>query len=429
MSLEALLAGWKAEGRLKQVSTPLSPELEAAKALKDAEPEPVILEDVAGARVLGNIMPSRDSLARGLGVDPARFLEELRNIVDGKTVRDGAGLVRSSATYGESELPKGDWGKIPILKFYEGDGGPFLTSGVWTVQDPETGRNLSYHRMMMSSPSRGTVRVVERRGTDTALKKAGGKAEAAICIGPSVSVLFAAALSPAPEVDETELAARFGRIELQRCKTVDLEVPADSQLVIEGRFTGETGPEGPFVDITGTVDIVRQQPVFEITRISGKRDPLHYTILPAGMDHKTLMGVPKELDMYREIGKACRCLDVRVTPGGSNWLHAVVRIRKAAAGDGRRALEGAFQAHRSLKHCVVVDEDIDISDPLAVEWAVATRAQADKDVIILKDQASSSLDPSARHAEGEGSVGAKLGIDATIPEGADPALFARSAAG
>jgi len=270
--------------------------------------------------------------------------------------------------------------------------------------------------------------VVERRGTDNALKNSGGKAEAAICIGAPVHVLFAAALSPAPDIDETGLAARFAPLELRRCKTVDLEVPADCQLVIEGRFTGETGPEGPFVDITGTMDIVRRQPVFEITRISGKADPLHYTILPAGMDHKTLMGVPKELDMYRELGKVCRCLDVRVTPGGSSWLHAAIRIAKAGPDDGKRAIAAAFRAHKSLKHCVVVDEDIDIADPQAVEWAVATRVQADRDLVILKDQPSSSLDPSAAHVPGKGSRGSKLGIDATVPNGGDPALFKRTVA-
>ena len=222
-----------------------------------------------------------------------------------------------------------------------------------------------------------------------------------------------------------ELAARFGRLELARCKTVDLEVPAACELVIEGRFTGETGVEGPFVDITGTIDFVRTQPVFEITRVSGRKDAIHYTIVPASADHLTLMGIPKELDMYREIGKVCDCKDVAITPGGSCWLHSVVRIAKKSPEDGKRALEAAFQAHRSLKHCVVVDEDIDILNPAEVEWAVATRFQADKGLLLLADQPSSSLDPSAHHEPGKKSRGAKLGLDATIPWGAERSLFKR----
>jgi 2,5-furandicarboxylate decarboxylase 1 len=222
-----------------------------------------------------------------------------------------------------------------------------------------------------------------------------------------------------------ELAARFGPVELAHCKTVDLEVPAACELVIEGRFTGETGVEGPFVDVTGTIDFVRTQPVFEITRVSGRKDAIHYTIVPASRDHLTLMGIPKELDMYREIGKVCDCRDVAITPGGCCWLHCVVRIAKRGPEDGRRALEAAFRAHRSLKHCIVVDEDIDIQNPTEVEWAVATRFQADRNLLVLSDQPSSSLDPSAHHEPGKKSRGAKLGLDATIPWGAERSLFKR----
>jgi 2,5-furandicarboxylate decarboxylase 1 len=170
---------------------------------------------------------------------------------------------------------------------------------------------------------------------------------------------------------------------------------------------------------------VRQQPVFEITRVAGRKDAIHYTIVPASADHLTLMGIPKELDIYREIGKVCACLDVAITPGGSCWLHSVVRIAKRGPEDGKRALEAAFRAHRSLKHCVVVDEDIDILNPAEVEWAVATRFQADTGLLLLTDQPSSSLDPSARHEPGKKSRGAKLGVDATIPWGADRNLFKR----
>jgi UbiD family decarboxylase len=239
-------------------------------------------------------------------------------------------------------------------------------------------------------------------------------------------VLFAAALSPAPDVSELDLAAKFGPVRLQRCKTVDLDVPADCEMVIEGRFTGQKGPEGPFVDITGTMDFVRRQPVFEITRVACRRDPVHYTIVPGRADHKTLMGIPKELDIFREAGKACRVLDVRITPGGCSWLHAAVRIEKKRPEDGRRALEAAFRAHRSLKHCVVVDSDVDISDPAELEWALATRFQADTDTLLLKGQPASSLDPSARHVPGGKSRSAKLGLDATV-KGGPISLFRRIA--
>jgi 2,5-furandicarboxylate decarboxylase 1 len=425
MDIRSIVNRYGASGQLRVHREPVDKVLAAAALINKAAPAPILLENVGGQRVLANILADRRALAGHLGVSPERFLSELSQILDGRSARPGAGLIHTTKTYGEVEVPPGELGRLPILTFYRGDAGPYLTAGVWIVRDPKYGVNLSYHRMMMTSASRGTVRVVEGRGTDTALRNSGGTLEAAICISPPAHVLFAAALSPGPEVNELELAAQFGRLELARCATVDLEVPAACELVIEGRFTGETGDEGPFVDITGTIDFVRTQPLFEITRVAGRKDAIHYTIVPASADHMTLMGIPKELDMYREIGKVCDCLDVAITPGGSCWLHGVVRIAKRGPEDGKRALEAAFRAHRSLKHCVVVDEDVDILNPMEVEWAVATRFQADTGLLLLTDQPSSSLDPSARHEPGKKSRGAKLGVDATIPWGADRSLFRR----
>lgn len=426
MDLRSVVERLRHAGTLQVVSKKMSPVLEASAAILKALPRPVLLENVAGAKVVANILPDRNALAALLGVDPHRFLQDLGSLLDGGGGRRGVGTVHSPGIYGEVEVPRSEWGRLPILKYYPGDGGPYITSGVWIVRDPKNGINLSYHRLMMTGPDRGTVRLVESRGMDTANKNCGGKAEVAICVGPPAHVLFAAALSPAMDVNEMDLAAKLGRVELVRCKTVDLEVPADTEVVIEGRFTGRIGPEGPFVDITGTVDFVRQQPAFEITRVACRKDALHYAIVPGQADHKTLMGIPKELDIYREANKLCRCLDVRITPGGTSWLHAVIKIAKKDPADGSRALAAAFQAHRSLKHCVVVDEDIDISDPADVEWAVATRFQADTDLLLLRDQPASSLDPSAKHVPGQKSRSAKLGLDATIK--GDPRLFRKIAA-
>ena len=422
MDFPAILSRLLRTGRLRVVRQKTAAALEASALIRQAEPRPVLLEDVAGSRVLANIMPDRDALARLLGVAPERFLPELGGLLAGAIKRKSAGATRSDKIYGEVEVPRKDWGRLPFLTYYKGDGGPYLTAGVWIVRDPELGVNMSYHRLMMVSPSRGTVRVVENRGMDTALKHWGGKAEVAICIGAPMHVLFCAALSPAPDVSELDLAAKFGPVVLERCKTVDLEVPADCEMVIEGRFTGERGREGPFVDITGTMDFVRRQPVFEISRVACRKDPVHYTIVPGKLDHKTLMGIPKELDIYREANKVCRCLDVRITPGGCSWLHAALKISKKRPGDGRAALAAAFRAHKSLKHCVVVDGDVDVGDGADVEWALATRFQADKDMVVLRGQPASSLDPSAHHVRGGKSRSAKLGLDATMKSG-EAALY------
>lgn len=414
-------------GALKRVNKKTSPRLQAAELIARAEPDPILLENVSSAKVLANLMPDRESLARALGVNPNKFLTELGAVLDGSKKRPGAGTKRRSRPFGDFEIPLKDIRKLPILTYYAQDGGPYITAGVWLYRDPVHGMNLSYHRMMMRSPTKGTVRVVERRGLDSALKNSGGKLDAAILIGAPAHVLFAASLAPEPDAYEMDLAARIGKVELASCRNLDLEVPADCQAVIEGRFTGEAGAEGPFVDITETQDPVRTQPVFEITGVWCRKNPIHYTIIPGLSDHKTLMGIPKELDIFREVSRNCRCLDVRMTAGGASWLHAAVKIDKHGPDDGRQALEAAFRGHKSLKHCVVVDSDIDIGDPLAVEWALATRFQADRDLLVQSGVRSSSLDPSARREPGKGALGAKLGLDATVPAGGDPKLFKRYA--
>jgi 2,5-furandicarboxylate decarboxylase 1 len=125
------------------------------------------------------------------------------------------------------------------------------------------------------------------------------------------------------------------------------------------------------------------------------------------------MGMPKEPTIYNEVNKVCQCKDVYITPGGCSWLHAIVQIKKVNADDGKKAIAAAFEGHKSLKHCVVVDEDINIYDPHEVEWAIATRFQADKNAVILSNQPGSSLGPFGRFDGGQEShhFQSRLGCD------------------
>jgi UbiD family decarboxylase len=198
---------------------------------------------------------------------------------------------------------------------------------------------------------------------------------------------------------------------------VDLEVPAEAELILEGRITHTLVDEGPFPDLTGTMDIVRRQPVIEIDRVTHRREPIFHALLPAGLEHKNLMGMPREPTIFAAVNEVCRCTGVYITPGGASWLHAVVQIEKQQEEDGRRAIWAAFQGHSSLKHVVVVDTDVDLYDSADVEWAIATRFQADLDLVILTDQPSSSLDPSATQMPGKKTRTAKMGLDATAPLG------------
>ena len=211
------------------------------------------------------------------------------------------------------------------------------------------------------------------------------------------------------------MANALEKTELVKCKTVDLEVPKDCEIVLEGRITKEKTTEGPFLDLTGTIDKIRQQPIIEIKCITHRENPIYQTILAGRNEHKFLMGMPKEPTIFNEVNKVCQCKDVYITPGGCSWLHAVVQINKQNPDDGKKAIAAAFEGHKSLKHCIIVDDDINIYDPHDVEWAIATRFQADKNTVILSNQPGSSLDPSGDLSEGKKATTAKAGLDATIP--------------
>ena len=127
------------------------------------------------------------------------------------------------------------------------------------------------------------------------------------------------------------------------------------------------------------------------------------------------MGMPKEPTIFNEVNKVCECKDVYITPGGCSWLHAVVQIKKKNHDDGKKAISAAFEGHKSLKHCVIVDDDIDIYNPHDVEWAIATRFQADKNVVILPNQPGSSLDPSGDLTEGKKATTCKMGLRRNNP--------------
>ena len=165
--------------------------------------------------------------------------------------------------------------------------------------------------------------------------------------------------------------------------------------------------------------ITRQEPVFEVDCITHRKDAIYQALLPGKFEHKLLMGMPKEPTIYDEVSKVVDCRNVYVTMGGGSWLHSIVQIKKNNPDDGKKAIEAAFNGHKSMKHVTIVDEDVDIFNPNAVEWAMATRFQGDKDMIVKHDQHGSSLDPSGKHEEGKKTLTTKIGFDATIPSDVD----------
>jgi len=254
--------------------------------------------------------------------------------------------------------------------------------------------------------------------------KAGGELKVAVCIGLDPWNLLAGGTSVEYGVDESRIASALTQsclgkpVDMVRIKN-GLTVPGEAEYVLEGRLIHEVHDEGPFVDAVRTYDRVRKEPVLVVDRIYHRDQPIFHIIVGGLDEHFMFMGMPREPVIYQAVSRAVPHVKaVRLTEGGCAWLHGVVSIRKQHQGDGKNAIMAAFGAHTSMKQVVIVDEDIDIFDDRDVEWAIATRFQADRGLVVLHDVRGSSIDPSARDG-----FTSKMGIDATKPLAADPAMF------
>lgn len=412
------------KGELTRIRKEVSTEYEIAGIISALGEKPVYFEKVKESSypVVAGLVSSKELIALSLGISKDQLLPKLSAAIEHPVPPQ---VIKK----GECQVVvenKVDLTMLPIMRYTEKDGGKYIASAVSIIKDPEFGtQNMCFHRLMLVDKNRFVARIVENRGTDTALKKAGGELDIAICIGNSTAVLLSAATTMPMGVDELGMANALEETALVKCKTVDLEVPKDCEIVLEGRITKEKIAEGPFLDTTGTIDRIRQQPIIEIKCVTHRDKPIYQTLLPGRREHQFLMGMPKEPTIFNEVNKVCECKDVYITPGGCSWLHAVVQIKKKNQDDGKKAITAAFEGHKSLKHCVIVDDDIDIYNPHDVEWAIATRFRADKNVVILPNQPGSSLDPSGDLTEGKKATTCKMGLDATIPFGKTDKSFTK----
>ncbi|PVX27132.1 MAG: hypothetical protein CW716_03895 [Candidatus Bathyarchaeum sp.] len=309
----------------------------------------------------------------------------------------------------EAEL---DLTKLPILKYYKSDPGPYITSGVFVTECTE--RNLSYHRLLVKDKTSGTARICHRH-TWQCYTSNNKNVDVAICIGMDPALLFAGAISTKEPMDETEIAGGFYGKPIQMTRLENgISVPADTEIVLLGKLTSELGEEGPFVDITGTYDLVRQQPVVKVTKVlRQKNNPIYYALIPGRGEHSFLMGFGKLPLIYKELRKICNIKDLAFTDGGINWLGCSVSIKKRNDEEPKKVIATAFDAHKSLKHVFVFDDDINLSDPEDVQWALTTRFQADKNLYMYPDSLGSSLDPSSEPGEDRRKT-CKAGFDCTI---------------
>jgi 2,5-furandicarboxylate decarboxylase 1 len=306
---------------------------------------------------------------------------------------------------------------LPIVTHFEKDAGPFITSSIVFSQDQESGRqNQSTHRLLLLDENNMAIRMVEGRHLHKCFSYArdhGEDLKIAIGIGVHPAVNIAAAYQAAYGVDEMQIANSLleGKLVLSKTSYSQLYVPSHTEIVLEGRILRDKTHEEWMVEMLRTYDFKRKQPVFQLERIMLRNDAIYHDILPGYAEHRLLMGMPVEAKMYDNIKNVVPTTQsVHLTEGGSNWLSAVIQIKKRLEGESKNAILAAFTAHPSLKMAIVVDDDINPTDPIEVEYAITTRCQADRDLIIIANAKGSSLDPSS---DQDNLLTTKVGIDAT----------------
>ncbi len=364
----------------------------------------LFFHDLEGKRGVMNVTATRNALSQALNIPENDLVRRL-------SLAEFQGNV---VCEGNLPMSTPNLQKIPVMKHFPQDAGKYFTAGIVFSRYGDT-ENASIHRMLVLDEKRVAARLVEGRHTYTLHKMAverGDRLPIAVAIGvhPIVTI---ASCTRVPKGKELSYAAELlgGEMPVYRCPNGVL-VP-DAEIVLEGFIGNETTMEGPFVDITGTYDLVREQPVIEFTGMHLKKDFIYHGILPGGNEHKILMGAPYEPSIYRAVGGVTEVKNVVLTTGGCGYFHAVIQIRKQTQGDGKNAILAALASHTSLKHVVVVDTDINPYDIQDVEFAIATRTRGDKSLLVIPGARGSSLDP----CQAEDGTNVKVGIDATMPLG------------
>jgi len=398
-----------------------SREIECTRILAKHPRSPVHFTDLDGYEAVGNLWSTRERVASAMNTTKDALLGHLMLAMSHSEdfrVVDKAGFQANETT--DVNLLES-----PIPKLFPGDAGRYVTAGVW-VAEWEGHRNLSFHRIQVLDAKRGACRIVPRHlhhMYQEALT-AGQELKVAVCVGLDPWLLIGGGTSVEYGVDETRIASALKRrtlghpVDVVKIKN-GLTVPADAEYVFEGRLVKDRHAEGPFVDAVRTYDRVREEPVLVVDRVYHRDDPVFHIIVGGLDEHFMFMGMPREPIIHQAVSRAVpRVKAVRLTEGGCAWLHGVVSIRKQHPGDAKNAIMAAFGAHTSMKQVIIVDEDIDVFDDRDVEWAIATRFQADRGLVVLEGVRGSSIDPSANDG-----ITAKLGIDATRPWGGKPEMF------
>jgi 2,5-furandicarboxylate decarboxylase 1 len=423
--LRTYLSYLEDKGQLLRVREEVDVKFEIAAGIRktsDIEGPALLFENVKGFRgwrVLGGLFATRKLIALGLGIPEDKLLEQYLRLEEKRTAPEivKSGPVKEICWKGD-EI---DLTRLPMVIHSEKDCGAYITIGVQIGKDPDTGyRNVSIHRMLLMGKDRLSLWAPVDHHLGRMILKAEEKGrglEVATAIGVDPAIIIGSQAKVPWGIDEFYVAGglRGAPVKLVPCETIDVEVPAAAEIVIEGvTVPGERVADGPYGEYPGCYSEAKQGPVVKVTAITMRQNPIYQTAL-TGMpvtENHTLIEYANGAIVYREAQKIVpEVKAVHVTPGGTFRHHVVVAIRKRHDSEARNLILGLLSLGIGLKQVTVVDDDIDVRDPIDVEWALSTRMQPDRDVIIVPNLACSTLDPSVPRPR----TSAGWGIDATAP--------------
>jgi 2,5-furandicarboxylate decarboxylase 1 len=406
-----------------RVTKPVSPRYEMSAILTHLEKRkrfPLLyFENVEGGRapVVINTMASRRLMAMALETTPQelarKFMERQAKTV--RPVEVSGAPVQEAIKVGDEV----DLAELPLLTHYDVNAAPYITAGIVVAQDPDTGvRNTSYNRLMLAGKRELRIFMAIGRHLWTLHNKMELRNQPlAIAIVIGVHPLFslgAQAFTPADEDEYAVIGAMMNEpLRLVQAKTVPLLVPADAEIVIEGRILPHVRrEEGPFGEFTGHAVEKDERQVVEATAVTHRRNYIFQDVHAGYAEHKLMGAVPREAALLKAVRLAVPTVkDVCMPVSGNCRFHAYISIAKRTPGQAKNAICAAFASDMLLKHVVIVDDDIDVFDEEAVLWAISNRFQADRDLVVIANAQGSELDPTA----GPGGVNAKMGLDATKP--------------
>ena len=409
--LRTYLERARKEGELLWIDQEVDPRTEAPALIRRSiEREKVLLLRKGGGSsmaILGNTLGSRRWVAKAFGCNK----HELVSWFGERSSRSLPSVLVERVPVKEVVEKTVDLYALPILTLHEGDAGPYITGGIGIQKDPETGRqNAGYYSLQLKGKDRLGLRMLpSTHGFEIFQKRLGlgMRTEMAIAIGLHPIEMLAA--STHTLLDEFELAGtlRGEPLEVVKCESIDVEVPAHAEIVLEGIILPDTKePEGPIGDWLGYYPLVEERHILKIEKVTHRLDPIYQTILSGSAEENLLLAIPREADVFRAARKAVSGVkNVSLDP----FLPiCVIQLHKRFEGEPMNAILAAFGEVSFIKICIAVDEDVDLYDSKDVLWAVVTRTQLEEDLNVIRHVMGFSRDPHHRYKS-------KLAIDATFP--------------